>query len=130
MHRLLAIAFAGTFGVVATIAFAQTAAPQQKAPATQTAAPAPAAAQPAAPAAKSAAPAPAANPQQERMKECNVKAEGKKGDERKAFMSTCLSGKEPAVKMTQQEKMTACNKKAGDMKGDERKKLMSECLKG
>jgi hypothetical protein len=95
MHRLLAIALAGTFGVVATFAFAQTAAPQQKAPATQT-----------------AAPAPAANPQQERMKECNVKAEGKKGDERKAFMSTCLSGKEPPVKMTQQEKMTACNKKA------------------
>jgi hypothetical protein len=124
MHRLLALALAGSFGIVATSAFAQTAAPQQKAPAAQTAAPAPAA-----PAAKSAAPAPAANPQQERMKECNVKAEGKKGDERKAFMSSCLSGKEP-VKMTQQEKMTACNKKAGDMKGDERKKFMSECLKG
>jgi hypothetical protein len=123
MHRLLAITLAGTFGIVATLAFAQTAAPQQKAPAAQTAAPA-------APAAKSAAPAPAANPQQERMKECNVKAEGKKGDERKAFMSDCLSGKEPPVKMTQQEKMTACNKKAGDMKGDDRKKFMSECLKG
>ncbi len=37
-----------------------------------------------------------ANPQQERMKECNTKAEGKKGDERKAFMSSCLSGKEAA----------------------------------
>ena len=110
MHRLLAIALAGIFGIVATLAFAQTAAP--------------------APATKSAAPAPAANPQQERMKECNVKAEGKKGDERKAFMSSCLSGKEPPVKMTQQEKMTACNKKAGEMKGDERKKFMSECLKG
>ena len=35
-----------------------------------------------------------ANAQQERMKECNTKAEGKKGDERKAFMSSCLSGKE------------------------------------
>ena len=64
------------------------------------------------------------------MKECNVKAEGKKGDERKAFMSACLSGKEAAPKMTQQEKMTACNKKAGDMKGDERKAFMSTCLKG
>src|SRR5690348_14805902 len=31
------------------------------------------------------------NPQQERMKTCNAKAEGKKGDERKAFMSDCLS---------------------------------------
>ena len=64
------------------------------------------------------------------MKECNTKAEGKKGDERKAYMSSCLSGKEaPPAKMTQQEKMTACNKKAGDMKGDERKKFMSTCLK-
>jgi hypothetical protein len=34
-----------------------------------------------------------------------------KGDERKTFMSSCLSGDAP--KMTQQEKMTACNKKAG-----------------
>ena len=63
------------------------------------------------------------------MKDCNVKAEGKKGDERKAFMSSCLSGKK-MPKMTQQEKMTACNKKAGDMKGDERKTFMSTCLKG
>jgi hypothetical protein len=76
--------------------------------------------------------APAANPQQERMKECNTKATGKTGDARKTFMSACLSGKEEAapVKMTQQERMTACNKKAGDMKGDERKKFMSTCLKG
>jgi hypothetical protein len=71
------------------------------------------------------------NPQQERMKECNAKAEGKKGDERKAFMSSCLSGKEAApAKMTQQDKMKACNVKAGEMKGDERKKFMSDCLKG
>ena len=28
--------------------------------------------------------------QQEKMKVCNKKAEGKKGDERKAFMSDCL----------------------------------------
>jgi hypothetical protein len=32
--------------------------------------------------------------QQTRMKECNVKAKGKKGDERRQFMSACLSGKE------------------------------------
>ena len=67
-----------------------------------------------------------ANPQQERMKTCNQQAEGKTGDERKKFMSACLSGEAP--KMTQQERMTACNKKAGDMKGDERKKFMSSCL--
>ena len=30
--------------------------------------------------------------QQERMADCNKKAGDKKGDERKAFMSTCLKG--------------------------------------
>jgi hypothetical protein len=71
------------------------------------------------------------NPQQERMKECNAKAGDRKGDERKAFMSACLSAKTAApATNTQQEKMKTCNQKAGDMKGDERKKFMSECLKG
>ena len=92
MKPLLVLALAGAFAVAAPLSLAQTPA---TAPATKAAAPA-------------AAPAAAANPQQERMKECNTKAEGKKGDERKAFMSSCLSGKEAApVKMTQQEKMTA-----------------------
>jgi len=69
--------------------------------------------------------------QQMKMKDCNEKAGDRKGDERKAFMSQCLSAKaEPEKKMTQQEKMTACNKKAADRKGDERKAFMSECLKG
>ena len=31
-------------------------------------------------------------PQQQRMKDCNAQAGDKKGDERKAFMSTCLKG--------------------------------------
>ena len=62
------------------------------------------------------------------MSECNKEAADKKGDERKAFMKTCLSDAPPA-KMTQQEKMKACNKDAGDKKGDDRKKFMSECLK-
>jgi len=68
--------------------------------------------------------------QQLRMKECNQKAGDKKGEERKSFMSACLSGKEPEPKMTQQERMKVCNQKAGEKKGDERKKFMSECLKG
>ena len=34
--------------------------------------------------------------QQQRMKDCNVKAKGIKGDERKQFMSTCLKGKASA----------------------------------
>ena len=70
-------------------------------------------------------------PQQERMKACNAEAGEKKlaGDERKAFMSTCLKGQAPAP-TTQQEKMKVCNKEAGveALKGDERKKFMSECL--
>ena len=78
-----------------------------------------------------AADAPKENAQQQRMKDCNAKAGDKKGDERKTFMSACLSGKEMApAKMTQQEKMKSCNVKAADKKGDERKAFMSECLKG
>jgi Cys-rich protein (TIGR04453 family) len=68
--------------------------------------------------------------QQNKMSECNKEAGEKKlaGDERKAFMSQCLSG----GKMTQQEKMTMCNKQAGEKKlaGDERKNFMSSCLSG
>ena len=58
-----------------------------------------------------------------------------KGDERKAFMSKCLSadgGKASAKQTAQQEKMKSCNAQASkkDMKGDERKAFMSDCLKG
>ena len=65
--------------------------------------------------------------QQSRMATCNKDATGMKGDERKAFMKTCLSNK-PA---TQQDKMKTCNAdaKAKTLKGDERKAFMSECLK-
>ena len=70
------------------------------------------------------------NPQQTKMKDCNSKAEGKKGDERKVFMKACLSGKDALpAKMTQQEKMKSCNVKAEGKKGDERKAFMSDCLK-
>ena len=73
---------------------------------------------------------PATNPQQERMKVCNEKATGMKGDERKDFMSACLAGKEPEKKLTaQQQRMKDCNAKAGDKKGDERQRFVSECLK-
>ncbi len=56
-------------------------------PAAATTAAAPAAAAPAA-----ATPA-TTNSQQEKMKVCNTKAEGKTGDDRKKFMSDCLSAK-------------------------------------
>ena len=64
--------------------------------------------------------------QQTKMAECNKDAADKKGDDRKAFMKTCLSAK----KATQQEKMKSCNAdpKAKAAKGDERKAFMKECL--
>src|SRR3989344_4365008 len=78
---------------------------------------------PAAPAASAAAP----TKQQTRMATCNAEAADKKGDERKAFMKTCLSYKPE----TQQNKMKACNadEKAKTLNGDEPKAFMSECLK-
>jgi len=73
-------------------------------------------------------------PQQQRMSDCNAKAAGKKGDERKTFMSSCLKGEgsETAAHQTQQEKMKSCNADASkkSLKGDERKTFMSTCLKG
>ena len=73
-----------------------------------------------------AADAPAKEPtkQQSKMGECNKEAGEMKGDERKAFMKTCLSAK----KQTQQEKMKSCNTEAAGKKGDERKAFMKECL--
>jgi hypothetical protein len=68
-------------------------------------------------------------PQQQRMTDCNHRAEGKTGDERKAFMSACLKG-ETAEPNAQQRRMTDCNRQAGERKGDERKAFMGECLKG
>ena len=66
-----------------------------------------------------------ATAQQNKMATCNKDAGDKKGDERKAFMKSCLSAKP----VTQQSKMKTCNVEAGDKKGDERKAFMSECLK-
>jgi len=77
-----------------------------------------------------------AGAQQDKMKSCNAEAKEKslKGDERKAFMKSCLSkdGGTTAAKTTQQQKMKDCNAEAKDksLKGDERKKFMSSCLKG
>ena len=73
-----------------------------------------------------AAPAFAAdNPQQTKMKTCNTEAGDKKGDERKAFMKTCLSAK--PVKA--ESRMSMCNKKTAGMAKDERAKAQSECMK-
>ena len=83
---------------------------------------------PTAPAATAPATAKAPTKQQSKMKTCNVEAKGVKGDERKAFMKTCLSNKTEAAP-TQQSKMKTCNVEAKGKKGAERKTFMSECLK-
>jgi psiF repeat len=67
--------------------------------------------------------------QQNKMTTCNKDAGDKKGDERKAFMKTCLSAKPAAAApATQQDKMKTCNKDAAEKKGDERKAFMKSCL--
>jgi hypothetical protein len=77
-----------------------------------------------------AAPAYAAdtNSQQDKMKACNTQAGDKKGDERKAFMKTCLSAK-PAEPAKAESKMAMCNKKTAGLTKDERAKAQSECMK-
>lgn len=75
----------------------------------------------------------AATPQQRKMKTCNAEAakQNLKGDERKAFMSDCLSGRSTGAGLTpQRERMKSCNADATSqgLKGATRKKFMSECL--
>jgi hypothetical protein len=80
------------------------------------------------------APSAAQKAQQDRMKSCNAdpKAKAAKGDERKKFMSECLSADAKPAATAQQNKMKTCNAdpKAKTLKGDARKKFMSECLSG
>ena len=81
--------------------------------------------------------------QQLRMKNCNAEARGQslKGDERRAFMSTCLKGgsndlaardeaKPATTPSPAQVKRKACSAeaKAQGLKGDERKAFISECV--
>jgi hypothetical protein len=79
-----------------------------------------------------AADAPASAPmtaQQKKMGDCNKQATGKTGDDRKAFMKTCLSaGGAPAAPMSQQDKMKKCNVDATGKTGDDRKAFMKSCL--
>jgi psiF repeat len=79
----------------------------------------------------------AENSQQTKMTTCNAEAKAKSlsGDDRKAFMKTCLSAAPPpAAPMmnSQQMKMKTCNAdaKTQGLKGDARKQFMSNCLKG
>lgn len=72
--------------------------------------------------------------QQQRMVTCNKEATGKKGAERKAFMSSCLKGKHRMATphSTQRNRMKSCNAEAKTkaLKGADRKTFMSSCLKG
>ncbi|NVZ51953.1 phosphate starvation-inducible protein PsiF [Pseudomonas sp. B6002] len=80
----------------------------------------------------------AATAQQNKMTTCNADATTKalKGDERKAFMSTCLKAAPAAndakTLTPQQQKMKDCNASAKTkaLTGDARKTFMSTCLKG
>jgi hypothetical protein len=70
--------------------------------------------------------------QQSRMKSCNADAgkQSLKGDVRKDFMKSCLSGATAAAVTPQQQRMKDCNAEAWakDMKGDARKAFMKSCL--
>jgi hypothetical protein len=75
------------------------------------------------------------NSQQSKMTSCNADAtsKGLKGDDRKAFMKTCLSNKSASTTgNSQQEKMKSCNKDATakGLKGADRKAFMKSCLSG
>lgn len=104
MTRLAAAAFALSL-VLAPAAFAQEEAPKEK----------------------------KVTAQQQRMKDCNAEAKEKalKGDDRKAFMKTCLSGGKAAPLNPQQAKMKDCNAQAKEqkLKGKERKEFVANCLK-
>lgn len=76
---------------------------------------------------------PAENSQQTKMTTCNAnaKSQGLTGDNRKAFMKTCLSADAPpATGNSQQQKMKTCNADASakGLKGDDRKSYMKTCL--
>ena len=70
------------------------------------------------------------NAQNDKMKACNAKAKGQKGDEYKATMKTCLSdAPPPPAATTSKSKMAACNTASKGKTGDEKKTFMSECMK-
>ena len=74
------------------------------------------------------------NSQQQKMTSCNADAtaKGLKGDDRQAFMKTCLSSHPASAGKgnSQQQKMTSCNADATakGLKGDDRQAYMKTCL--
>jgi hypothetical protein len=65
--------------------------------------------------------------QQQLMTTCNFEAKNRelKGEDRRKFMSGCLS----SGSKRQQEVMKSCNVEARSKKGDDRRKFMAECLR-
>src|SRR5437867_12513885 len=66
--------------------------------------------------------------QQEKMTACNAQAGDKKGDERKAFMKSCLSGKSPRGAKPKRTPAESKAKSKG-MPKEEARKPPSESLK-
>ena len=66
----------------------------------------------AAPAFAAETPAKTLSPQQQRMKDCNTQAKGKKGEERRSFMSTCLKGSKAQASTQADAQPTADGAKA------------------
>lgn len=68
--------------------------------------------------------------QQNKMSVCSkdAKAKGLKGDERKAYMSTCLKS-DSTTKNARKEKLKVCNDdaKAKGLRGAARKEFIKEC---
>jgi psiF repeat len=126
----LALTIAASASFAASHAAAAPAAPATPAkPAAPATAAVPAA--PATPAKPAAMPEKKATPQQEKMANCNKDAADKKGDERKAFMKTCLSGKPAAMAGNPACEKSADDKKlAGAARNSHVKKCMADGKKG
>jgi len=78
------------------------------------------------------APAKPMTAQQQKMGDCAKQNKGKKGDDYKQGMSSCMSADAPSApaSATQQQKMSDCAKQNKGKKGDDYKNSMRTCLAG
>lgn len=72
--------------------------------------------------------------QQEKMRTCNAEAKSQslKGEDRRTFMSQCLSvtpeEKQERLAVKEKSRTCAAEAKAKSIKGDERKQFIAQCL--
>lgn len=72
--------------------------------------------------------------QQEKMRTCNAEAKSQslKGEDRRTFMSQCLSvtpaEKQERLALKEKSRTCAAEAKAKAIKGDERKQFIAQCL--